>query len=143
MIKGILGFITGGGWKWVLIIGLVSFLAYFARDAYNDYQSLIIERSELLAENTALDAANSANLAAIEEMEKQARRNEQLRSELETAFRESEIDINQLRDIFARHNLEFLALNKPVLIERRINDATNNVFSDIECLTNPNCVLTD
>lgn len=141
MIRGILSFITGGGWKWILILGLISFLAYFARDAYNDYQSIIKERTELAAQNSALDAANSANLTVIREMEEQAQRNEQYRMELEFSLRESENDINRLRDILSRHNLEYLALNKPGLIENRINNATKNVFGDIECYTDLECVL--
>jgi Arc/MetJ-type ribon-helix-helix transcriptional regulator len=38
---------------------------------------------------------------------------------------------DKLRAKLGRHNLTYLAAKKPVLIEKRINDATKKVFKDI------------
>lgn len=44
-------------------------------------------------------------------------------------------ETRRLNDIFARHNLTLLARAKPGLIERRINDGTDRVFSVLTCET--------
>lgn len=51
---------------------------------------------------------------------------------LDKALSEAEKRSASLRKILAEHDLEFLALEKPKLIEKRINDATNKVFTSIE-----------
>ena len=48
-------------------------------------------------------------------------------NELEKAKNESEREVNKLRDTFARHDLDNLALQKPGLIQNRVNKATKRV----------------
>ena len=43
-----------------------------------------------------------------------------------------EQEMNQYLDIFRRHNLNQLAIAKPGMIEKRINDGTAQVFESIE-----------
>ena len=43
-----------------------------------------------------------------------------------------EQEMNQYLDIFRRHNLNQLAIAKPGMIEKRINDGTQQVFESIE-----------
>ena len=50
------------------------------------------------------------------------------------ALRESQ----ELRNKFARHDLDNLALMKPGLIEKRINKGTQQVMNDLVAITNPN-----
>ena len=50
------------------------------------------------------------------------------------ALRESQ----ELRNKFARHDLNNLALMKPGLIEKRVNKGTQQVMDDLVALTNPN-----
>ena len=50
------------------------------------------------------------------------------------ALRESQ----ELRNKFARHDLNNLALMKPGLIEKRVNKGTQQVMNDLVALTNPN-----
>jgi len=57
---------------------------------------------------------------------------------LEQEKNESEREVNKLRDTFARHDLDNLALAKPGLIESRVNKATKRVKEDLINLTNPN-----
>ena len=47
-------------------------------------------------------------------------------------------EFNTLRDKFSRHDLEDLALNKPVLIQTRVNRGTQRVMDDLVALTDPN-----
>ena len=59
---------------------------------------------------------------------------EEIEAEKNKALRESQ----ELRNKFARHNLNNLTLMKPKLIEKRINKASKKVFDDLITLTNPN-----
>ena len=46
--------------------------------------------------------------------------------------------IDELREKFARHDLNMLSLRKPGLIEKVINRGTATVFKELEDLTNAN-----
>ena len=46
--------------------------------------------------------------------------------------------MNKLRRTFANHDLDKLALAKPMLIQSRINKATKKVLENLEKLTDPN-----
>lgn len=134
-------FFVGGGWKWVAVIGVLSFALKFGYDVYNDYQDQIalqIAQAETIAK---LEGVNAVNDATITAMGVQARENEINRQALSISLRDSESRSKTLERLLSRHDLEFLALNKPGLIERRINNATETVFRDLECITNPDCVL--
>jgi len=56
---------------------------------------------------------------------------------LEKEKNESEREVNELRNTFARHDLDNLALAKPGLIETKVNRATKRVKDDLIALTNP------
>ena len=45
--------------------------------------------------------------------------------------------IDELREKFARHDLNMLSLRKPGLIEKAVNRGTAAVFKELEDLTNP------
>ena len=47
-------------------------------------------------------------------------------------FHEIEKNLGGLEETLRKHDLRFLALKKPNLIEKRINDATRRVFDMIE-----------
>ena len=56
---------------------------------------------------------------------------------LEKEKNESEREVNQLRNTFARHDLDNLALAKPGLIQTRVNNAVKRVTKDLIELTDP------
>ena len=56
---------------------------------------------------------------------------------LEKQKNESEREVNELRNTFARHDLDNLALAKPGLIQTKVNRATKRVKDDLIALTNP------
>ena len=47
-------------------------------------------------------------------------------------------EVNALKQTFARHDLDALALAKPKLLESKVNKATKRVFEGLTKLTNPN-----
>ena len=59
---------------------------------------------------------------------------EQLEDEKKAAMR----SVTELRNKFAKHDLNNLALIKPILIERRVNSASNKVMNKLISLTSQN-----
>jgi len=47
-------------------------------------------------------------------------------------------EVNALKQTFARHDLDALAMAKPKLLESKVNKATKRVFDGLVELTNPN-----
>ena len=47
-------------------------------------------------------------------------------------------EVNALKQTFARHDLDNLALAKPKMIEKRVNKASKRVFDNLVKLTDPN-----
>lgn len=95
---------------------------------YQDSQT----RIETLRENNAqLEVAVETNVRTIDNMVEQAELNQERITELSKSLRDAEQYNSELRRLFQEHNLTLLAEEKPGLIERRINDATNEVFDNI------------
>ena len=65
------------------------------------------------------------------------RQNQALISELSEANDEARQEVNQLRNTFARHDLNNLAIAKPGLIEKIVNKGTARVNQQFVDLTNP------
>jgi hypothetical protein len=75
--------------------------------------------------------------ASIENyLSKQKKHQAQL-DNLETKRKEAERAVTELRNKFARHDLNNLALMKPKLIENRVNKASAKVMQNLVNLTNP------
>jgi sensor histidine kinase YesM len=66
----------------------------------------------------------------------QKRVNEQM-NVLQEQNQQAMREVKEVRDKFARHDLNNLALMKPGLIERRVNAGTKKVMTDLIELTNP------
>ena len=54
------------------------------------------------------------------------------------ANNEANEKVEDLRNKFARHDLDMLSLRKPGLVEKLVNRGTAKVFADLEKLTDPN-----
>ena len=76
------------------------------------------------------------NTQMQEQLESQ-RQNQALISELSEANDEARQEVNQLRNTFARHDLNNLAIAKPGLIEKIVNKGTAKVHQQFIDLTNP------
>ena len=76
------------------------------------------------------------NTQMKEQLESQ-RQNQALISELSKANDEARQEVNQLRNTFARHDLNNLAIAKPGLIEKIVNRGTAKVHQQFIDLTNP------
>ena len=57
---------------------------------------------------------------------------------LTVANNEANEKVEELRNKFARHDLDMLSIRKPGLVEKVVNRGTAKVFADLEKLTDPN-----
>ena len=56
---------------------------------------------------------------------------------LNTQYSASQAQVTNLRNKFAKHNLEGMALAKPGLLQGKVNKATARVMVDLTTITNP------
>ena len=96
--------------------------------SYFLYQQYETVKAENMALNFAVEEQKQTIVTIKENFEKQGKalnqltaRNAQIEGEMQSYL-----------DIFKRHNLNKLAIAKPGLIEKRVNDGTKSVFESIE-----------
>ncbi len=119
----------------IAISALIAGISYAAYFYYTDTQ----ERIQFLTENAErLDNVVASQQATIVQMQETAARQKILTDELQSGAEDAESTLADLRRLLNSHNLGNLALEKPGLLENRINTATSETFRNLECLTG-NC----
>lgn len=68
----------------------------------------------------------------------QAKENQAKMDNLNKASQEAQREVNKLRQTFAKHDLDALALAKPALIQKRVNSGTKRVKEELIQITDPN-----
>ena len=116
----------------IIIVGILGGAAYGAKYYYDTTQNTI---AQLRDNNAKLEVANETNQATIEKMGQDTARLNELNSELNMNLRKSERYGDELRDTLNKHNLTHLANKKPGLIEKRMQNATDKLWDDLESLT--------
>ena len=106
---------------------------------YNDTQDRL---AQLRENNTRLEIAAQTSQETIGRMQADATQfaeaNTKLREELDEAEEYSDDLASKLR----RHNLTVLTLQKPGLIETRVNNATAKLFDEMENITSKSAPAT-
>ena len=121
--------------KYIFAAMFLSTLAGGAYFYYTDTQKRILSlTSDLESYTIALQVAQSSLYNIRGEILVQQKTNTTLQINLQ----EAESRVTELRALFLNHNLTNLALQRPGLIETRINNGTRRVFDQLEDLTNPN-----
>lgn len=116
----------------LIIFGLVGAVLFGAWYEYKDMQ----QRMETLRENNAkLSQAAKANADALNEVQAFADQMAEQNKTLQLDLRNAEAYKDDLMSKLQKHDLARLSLQKPGLIETRINNATAKVFDEIESLT--------
>ena len=103
----------------ILVMGIGSYFLY------NQYESV-------KAENVALTFAVEEQKKTIEVIKENFERQGKALNNLTARNAEIEGEMTRYLDIFKRHNLNKLAIAKPGLIEKRVNDGTKQIFITIE-----------
>lgn len=119
----------------IFVIALLGGAAYAAKYYYDTTQATIAQ----LRENAAkLEVANEENQKTIKQMGEDSKRLNALTDALTADLRKAEQYGDELRDTLNKHNLTHLANKKPGLIEKRMQNATDKLWDDLESVTDDN-----
>ena len=108
-----------------LFIGIIIAMALGGYFLYQQNESLKIE-------NLAFQVRDQEQTATIKAQQESFERQSSALNNMTARNAEIEGDMNRYIDIFKRHNLNKLAIAKPGLIEKRVNDGTKKIFETIE-----------
>ena len=108
-----------------LLIGIILVLGLGGYWLYNENQTLS-------ANNMKLEAAVVEQQAAMEALRESYERQGQALMNMSRKNAEIEAEKAEYLAIFARHNLDMIAIKKPGLIENRFNNASVKVMEGIE-----------
>tara|TARA_B100001113_G_scaffold17632_1_gene13154 strand:- start:232 stop:615 length:384 start_codon:yes stop_codon:yes gene_type:complete len=108
-----------------LLIGIILVLGLGGYWLYNENQTLS-------ANNMKLEAAVEEQKAAMEALRESYEKQGKALSNMSRKNAEIEAEKAEYLAIFARHNLDMLAIKKPGLIENRFNGASIKVMEGIE-----------
>ena len=108
-----------------LFIGIIVAMSLGGYFLYQQNESLKIE-------NLAFQVRDQEQQATIKAQQESFERQSSALNNMTARNAEIEGEMNRYLDIFKRHNLNKLAIAKPGLIEKRVNDGTKKVFETIE-----------
>lgn len=102
-----------------------------------------VAENSVLKQDVATAQANEAQLngaitslnSTIEMLERQRRVDQQKIDRLTNQFSLSRKQVGELRQLLSEHDLTYLALEKPGLIQNRINKGTDDVGKEIQEIT--------
>ena len=130
------------GFKLNLILGGLLMVSIAGSAMYINMQKATIEKLQIelqtainnqaVLENTISSQNNQIN----EQLEQQKISQERI-TQLNEDSNLAQAEVTKLRNTFARHDLNNLAIAKPGLIEKIVNKGTNKVNKELVELTNP------
>ena len=116
----------------IVVIGLVGGVCYGGFYYYKDTQ----ERIGILTENNAkMMVAKQAQDNTINALIADREKFESLNKELQTKLEQANDYKNKLIGKLRKHNLQKLSMQKPGLVEKKINNGTKRLFESLEKLT--------
>ena len=116
----------------VIVVGLVGGVVWGGYTYYKDTQQRI---STLTQNNAKLKSANDTNTATIQQLNKNAIALNQLIDDLGSELKKAEQYGDELRNTLRKHNLTHLANKKPGMIEKRMQNATDKLWDNLESIT--------
>lgn len=125
--------------SWIFIGLLLSIMGGAAFYYYSTTQSTInqlIENNTVLEENNkTLSTANEQNLSTIDDLEASYEKVQQNYTELQNSFQRIRSQNSELREKLGKHELDALAAAKPKLVERIINNASQDALRCFELMS--------
>ena len=124
------------GFKLSLILGGLLLVTASGSAWYID--RLLDQISVLKGNQIALENSIEQQNESIKQYLAKQKQNQEQLNILTEKNREAQREVNNLKNTFAKHDLDNLALAKPKLIEKIVNKGTKQVKEDLIILTNPN-----
>ena len=116
----------------IIVVGLVGGVVYGGYYYYQDTQ----QRLKTLQQNNAkLEVAVKSKEAALQSVQENAEKQLKLNKELSGKLKNEEKYQDELRAKLQKHDLTRLSQKKPGLIEKKINEGTEKLFTDFESVT--------
>ena len=130
------------GFKLNLILGSLLIVSIAGSAMYINMQKATIEKLQIELQTAINNQAvlentiSSQNNQITEQLEQQKISQERI-TQLNEDSKLAQAEVNKLRNSFARHDLNNLAIAKPGLIEKIVNKGTVKVNKELVELTNP------
>ena len=124
----------------LLILGVFGAVGYGAYMYYKDTQSRIATLTE---NNAKLETAIQVSEESVATLQKDITKNAELNNKLQKELHKAEKYGDELRATLQKHNLTHLANKKTVIIQKRMQNATNKLWDDFSIITAPNGVQPD
>ena len=121
----------------VLLITTVGGSYFYINMQKAQIKQLQVELQTAINNQAVLESAIAQQNAQMQEQLENQRQNQVRIAELSEANDFARQEVNQLRNTFARHDLNNLAIAKPGLIEKIVNKGTARVNQQFVDLTNP------
>ena len=116
----------------IVVLGLVGGVVYGGFYYYKDTQA----RIAILTENSAkLEQATNTQKQTIDTLVEDAEKYRELNKELNTKLEAANEYKNKLIGKLRKHDLAKLSMQKPGLVEKKINNGTKKLFESLEKLT--------
>ena len=116
----------------ILVIGLIGGVGYGAYYYYKDTQA----RIATLTENSAkLEQATNTQKQTIDTLVEDAEKYRELNKDLNIKLEAANEYKNKLIGKLRKHDLAKLSMQKPGLVEKKINNGTKKLFESLEKLT--------
>ena len=116
----------------LFVLGIIGGVGYGAYYYYKDTQS----RIAILTENSAkLEIAATTQKNTIDTLLADAKKYAELNSELQKKLEKANDYKNTLISKLRKHNLAKLSMQKPGLVEKKINNGTKKLLESFESIT--------
>ena len=116
----------------LFVLGIIGGVGYGAYYYYKDTQA----RIAILTENSAkLEIAASTQKNTIDTLMADAKKYAELNSELQKNLEKANDYKNTLIGKLRKHNLAKLSMQKPALVEKKINNGTKKLLESFESIT--------
>ena len=116
----------------IVVLGLVGGVVYGGWYYYKDTQA----RIQILTENSAkLEMAATTQKNTIDTLLADAKKYAELNSELQKKLEKANDYKNTLIGKLRKHNLAKLSMQKPALVEKKINNGTKKLLKSFESIT--------
>ncbi len=125
--------------SWIFIGILIAILGgavyYYYTTTQERIAVLTANNATLTANVQTITNANNQNIQTIEDLQTSYQRVQEDFSRVQSEFQIIRMQNNELRERLGRHELDALAAAKPILVERTINNASQNAIRCFELLS--------